>query len=315
MDNDIILKTANLSKKFGKLKAVDNLDIAVRSGNIYGFLGRNGAGKTTTIRMLMGIINPDAGNISILGEKSKRITKKQKQMIGYVSQENYFYQWMTCKSIGDFVSGFYPTWDNDEYKRLLEVMDLPVDRKISDLSGGMKLKAALALALAYRPKLLILDEPTSGLDPAARKEFLNLVAHQAEKYGRTTFFSSHIIGEVEQISSHICIIDKGRKKYEGTIDELQKRVKKVIIKDYKGEENNSSDLFNFFINNIKKTYQNKINKDEINIISGFSEQNHGELLIQSDVTDWKKYVSTKIKIIDMSLEDIFISLTEKEAVL
>lgn len=315
MADDVILQTRGLSKNFGQVKAVNDLNVTVNSGSIYGFLGRNGAGKTTTIRMLMGIIAPAAGEITILGEKSRRITKKQKQMIGYVSQENNFYQWMTCRTIGEFVSGFYPTWDKDEYLRLLKVMELPLDRKISALSGGMKVKSALALALAYRPKLLILDEPTSGLDPAARKEFLNIIAHQARKYGRTTFFSSHIIGEVEQISSHISIIDQGKKKYEGCVNELKNRVKKIVLSGWTGGTGTASALLGFLFEHINEEFRNTLDPAKIEVLSASVQEDRGELLIHTDFTGWEQNLSPGAVLFPMSLEDIFISLTEKDVVL
>jgi ABC-2 type transport system ATP-binding protein len=218
-----------LKRSFGSVRAVDGLDLTVQAGEIYGFLGVNGAGKTTTIRMLMGIIKPEAGTIEVLGERSRRTTVRQKQCIGYVSQEQTFYPWMTCRALGRFVGGFYPSWDGDEFERLLQVLDLPPDRRASQLSGGMRVKLALALALAPRPALLILDEPTSGLDPVARREFLDLIKTQARHHHRTTFFSSHIIGEVERVADRIGIIHHGRMLYEGGLDELRASVRQVRL--------------------------------------------------------------------------------------
>lgn len=315
MTNDFILQTNGLTKNFGSLKAVNNLNLHVEPGSIYGFLGRNGAGKTTTIRMLMGIISPDKGNISILGQKSKRITRKQKQLIGYVSQENNFYQWMTCKDIGEFASGFYKTWDKDEYSRLLKTMDMPINRKIGELSGGMKVKAGLALALAHRPELLILDEPTSGLDPAARKEFLEMVANQARKYGRTTFFSSHIISEVEQICSHISIIDKGSKKFEGTIDSLRGRIKKILIPNHPVELNKKSDIRQALLNSLNENFISQIDQSSLEILAADRKGDGCEILLNTDFNGWEENIQNETSVHSLPLEDIFISLTSKEVVL
>ena len=177
----------------------------------------------------MGIIAPDSGTISLHGEISKRTTLKQKQKIGYVSQEQNFYPWMTAEMLGTFVGGLYPTWDSDEYKRLLKVLEVPKNRKVSGLSGGMRVKLALALAIAPRPPLLILDEPTAGLDPVARREFLEIITHQAREYGRTTFFSTHLLDEVERAADRVGIIHRGRKRFEGKLSELRERVRRIEL--------------------------------------------------------------------------------------
>ena len=224
-----VLSVTGLHRSFGRFAAVDGLDLSVHAGEIYVFLGVNGAGKTTTIRMLMGIIAPDRGTIELLGEKSKRTTLKQKQHIGYVSQDQTFYPWMTAEMLGKFVGGLYPTWDAAEYRRLLAVLEVPANRKVSGLSGGMRVKLALALAIAPRPPLLILDEPTAGLDPVARREFLEIITHHAMEYGRTTFFSTHLLDEVERAADRVGIIHQGKKRFEGRLDELQRRVREITL--------------------------------------------------------------------------------------
>lgn len=177
----------------------------------------------------MGIIAPDRGTIELLGRRSRRTTLRQKRQIGYVSQEQVFYPWMTSDALGRFVGGFYPTWDRVEFGRLLRIMEVPPDRKISGLSGGMKAKLALALALAPRPALLILDEPTAGLDPVARREFLDIITHQARNHQRTTFFSSHLLHEVERTADRVGIIHQGRMRFEGPLDVLRDRVRQVTL--------------------------------------------------------------------------------------
>ncbi|MEM7384402.1 MAG: ABC transporter ATP-binding protein, partial [Verrucomicrobiota bacterium] len=222
-----VLETRGLRKAFGRVEVVRDLNLSVRKGEIYGFLGRNGAGKTTTIRMLMGILKPDGGHINLLGKRVRRVGRKEKQQIGYVSQEQHFYPWMSCRVLGQFTGGFYPDWDDAEYLRLLKVLDLPPDRKTSHLSGGMKMKLALALALAHRPGLLILDEPTAGLDPVARREFLEIIATQSRNEERTTFFSTHRIDEVDRVGDRVGILHEGIMRYEGDLDVLKRSVRRV----------------------------------------------------------------------------------------
>lgn len=224
-----VLEVRGLKRHFGKVPAVDGVDLNVHEGQIYGFLGVNGAGKTTTIRILLGIIAAEAGTISLLGETTRRTSVRQKQRIGYVSQEQNFYPWMTGHALGKFVGAFYPTWDAAEFKRLLEVLEVPAERKVSQLSGGMRAKLALALALAPRPAVLILDEPTAGLDPLARREFMQLIVAQARQHRRTTFFSSHLIDEVERCADCVGIIHEGRMRFEGPLESLRTTVRRVRV--------------------------------------------------------------------------------------
>lgn len=224
-----ILRTNELTLRYGRNVAVDALSLSVHRGEIYGFLGRNGAGKTSTIRTIMGICKPDSGSIEFNGQPLRRIKNAQKRQIGYVSQEQFFYPWMTCRGIGKFVGGLYPTWEADEFARLLTVLELPPDRRVAHLSGGMRVKLALALALAHRPPMLILDEPTAGLDPVARREFLDIIRSQARQHDRTTFFSSHLIDEVERVADRVGIIHRGKLQFEGPLDELRRTVREVNL--------------------------------------------------------------------------------------
>jgi ABC-2 type transport system ATP-binding protein len=223
------LEVRGLKRHFGKVPAVDGIDLTVHEGEIYGFLGVNGAGKTTTIRILLGIVAAEAGTISLLGETTRRTSVAQKRRIGYVSQEQNFYPWMTGHALGKFVGAFYPTWDAAEYKRLLEVLEVPADRRVSQLSGGMRAKLALALALAPRPAVLILDEPTAGLDPLARREFMQLIVAQSRQHRRTTFFSSHLIDEVERCADRVGMIHAGRMRFEGPLGSLRATVRRVRV--------------------------------------------------------------------------------------
>jgi ABC-2 type transport system ATP-binding protein len=224
--NDAIRLT-NLEVRYGRVRALDGLSLAVPRGEIYGFLGRNGAGNTTTLRVLMGIVRADGGTIELFGETMRRVSVATKRGIGYVSQEQTFYPWMTPRQLGRFVAAFYPTWDNAEYARLLRVLDVPPDRRTAQLSGGTRTKVGLALALAPRPPLLLLDEPTTGLDPVARREFDDWVVAMAAERGITVFLSSHHVDEVEGVATRVGIIQAGRTRIEGRVDDLRGRVRRV----------------------------------------------------------------------------------------
>jgi ABC-2 type transport system ATP-binding protein len=223
----IVLAVRGLRRAYGSLQVIDGLDLTVRRGEVYGFLGRNGAGKTTTIRALMGILKSDGGEIELLGSIVRRPRPEHKRQIGYVAQEQHFYPWMTCKSLARFVRGFYPSWDDRELARLFDAFELPANRHISALSHGMRVKLALAIAIAPRPPLLILDEPTAGLDPVARREFLDLVEVHARRAGQTVFFSTHLMDEVERLADRVGILDRGRLIYEGSLEVLRASVRAI----------------------------------------------------------------------------------------
>src|SRR5690606_10142253 len=225
------IRLDDLRVRYGRVRALDGLTLAVPRGEIYGFLGRNGAGKTTTLHALMGIVRPAGGGIELLGRRMRRVPVAIKRSIGYVSQEQSFYPWMTAARLGAFVASFYPTWDDEEVRRLLRVLDIPTDRRSAELSGGSRVKLALALALAPRPPLLLLDEPTSGLDPVGRAEFNDLVSAMAAERGTSVFFSSHLVDEVESIATHVGIIQAGRICVEGRVDDLRRCVRRVVGAD------------------------------------------------------------------------------------
>jgi ABC-2 type transport system ATP-binding protein len=222
-----VLEVRGLTKHYGRLVALSGLDLTVREGEVYGFLGRNGAGKSTTIRILMGITEATAGSIHLFGEPVGGDLVRARQRIGYVAQEQSFYPWMTPLDLARFVRAFFPSWDDAEFGRLVKRLDLPTDRKIGTFSGGMRVKTALSVALAHRPPLLLLDEPTAGLDPVARREFLELVRAEQKTSGHTTFFSSHLVDEVELVAHRVGIVDDGRMRFEGTIPVLAARVRLV----------------------------------------------------------------------------------------
>ncbi len=225
-ESNPILELRALVKEYGRVQALDGLDLTVCEGEVFGFLGRNGAGKSTAIRVIMGITRATCGEVRLFGQAGARGKDRirQRQRIGYVAQEQSFYGWMTPRQLGRFVGGFYPTWDNSEFERLLGALELPATRKTSTFSGGMKVKLALALALAHRPALLVLDEPTAGLDPVARREFLEMVSAQAAVSQRTTFFSTHLVDEIEAAAHRVGIVDGGRAVFVGSRAELLERV-------------------------------------------------------------------------------------------
>ena len=223
----VALATHQLVRRFGRRAVIRGLDLKVPSGVVYGFLGRNGAGKTTTIRMLMGMLPPHEGRIEILGAARRRVSATDRRRIGYVSQEQHFYNWMTVRQLERFVCGFYPTWSTSAFDDLLQQLSIDSTQTVGTLSGGTKMKLAMALALAHEPRLLVLDEPTAGVDPIARREILGLLRREAQEKGRTVFFSTHNISEVEDIGDWVGILHDGRMLYQGQVTALSKWVRKM----------------------------------------------------------------------------------------
>lgn len=211
------LMTHDLNMHYGDFMAVKDLNIHIPEGSIYGFLGENGAGKTTTIRMLTGIIKPTSGEIELQGKRLRKVSVNDKKRIGYVAQEQHFYPWMTCQDLGKFVSRLYPDWNEKQFIELMDRLNLAPKRKSSELSGGMKTKLALALAIASQPELLILDEPTTGLDLISRREVMELIIDQKQMRQGSTLFSTHLIEEVEKCATDIGVIHQGELLFEGEL--------------------------------------------------------------------------------------------------
>lgn len=224
-----IIKTQNLTKQFGKLTAVNHLSLVVPEGSIFAFLGPNGAGKTTTIKLFMNLFEPTSGSSEMLGVKSNKLSPKELAQIGYVSENQKIYDWMTVKQLISFCKPMYPTWDDVFCGRLIKQFDLPLERRISNFSRGMKIKAAFLVSLAYRPRLLVLDEPFTGLDPLVRDELIRGILELTTAEHWTVFISSHDIYEVEMLADTIGVLDRGKLKLNEALDSLQTRFKKVNI--------------------------------------------------------------------------------------
>ena len=210
--SDFAIETNGLKRAFKSNVALNGLDLAVPRGSIFGFLGRNGAGKTTTIKILMGLLRADRGGAQVLGLNAldTRSNIDIRRRVGFVTEDKELYPYMTVGQMIRFTRPFFPKWRHDLEARYLEIFDLPRNRKIPDLSKGMRSKLMLMLAIARGAELLILDEPTDGLDPAALEDMLRELVSLSATDGTTIFFSSHQLAEVEQIADHVAIVDHGR---------------------------------------------------------------------------------------------------------
>jgi ABC-2 type transport system ATP-binding protein len=207
--NDLCVQFNGVSKKY-KHFSLQNIDLELATGSVMGFIGANGAGKSTTIRILMGLVHQDEGAVQVLGHPMPADQAAAKLDIGFVSEDMRLYGAATLAWHMAFLRPIYPRWDQAYADNLVLRFDLKPEQKIKGLSHGQRVKAALLLALARRPRLLVLDEPTTGLDPVARVEVLEELMAVLADEDRTILFSSHNTQDVEQISDRITFIDRGR---------------------------------------------------------------------------------------------------------
>lgn len=224
------IEIQNLSRRYGKLEAVHNLDLSVQPGRCYGFFGRNGAGKTTTIKCLLNLLEPNSGKIRIFGQNPQKQEVAVKSKLSYVPDRVAFYPWMSVRDALLYFASFRKQWNSEIEKELLDRFRLSPNQKASSLSLGQKTQLALIIAIAPEPELLILDEPTSGLDPIIRREFIETVigAYQAgDPENRTVFVSTHLISEFEGLIDEFTIIDQGKAVLTMEADEARTRFKKI----------------------------------------------------------------------------------------
>lgn len=223
-----IIQFENVSKRYGSVVALDQVNLQIPSGIVCAILGANGAGKSTAIRLMLGLEASDSGTVEVLGMNSKSHAMEIRSRVGYVADNPVLYDWMKVEEIGWFASGFYPTGFQAEYTRLLQKFDLNGNPKIKNLSKGMKAKVALSLAMAHRPELLILDEPTSGLDPLVRREFLESMIDISSE-GRSVFLASHQVNEVERVADTVIILLDGKLICVSNLEELKRETLEVTL--------------------------------------------------------------------------------------
>lgn len=213
-----ILEVEGLTKRLGDF-VLDGVSFALPDNCITGFIGVNGAGKTSTIKLLLGLMREDAGDIRFLGEDIRNRERAFKNQIGVVWDDGYFYPDLTLLEMKDVVAAAYNEWDEPQFRKLLERFGLQGKQRIGTLSKGMRMKYAIALAMSHRARLLVMDEPTSGLDPQVRKELLDLLlAYVAE--GNSVFVSTHITSDLDKIADYLILLDQGKVVWEEEKDRL-----------------------------------------------------------------------------------------------
>ncbi len=219
----------NLVKYYEGRCVLDGIDLKVPRGCIYGLLGRNGCGKTTLIRALLGLEPPTQGRTLLLGQDSRSLAAGTRARIGYVAEGHNLIQNYRVRRLIGLCKDLSLRWNAEFFDHLMETFRLPMDRKVKELSAGMRAQLNLALAMAADPELLILDDPTLGLDTVARRQFLELAIDLIQKQDRTILFSSHILGDVERIADRVGIMAGGKLAVDCELEELKRRVRKLHI--------------------------------------------------------------------------------------
>ncbi|MEI6046744.1 MAG: ABC transporter ATP-binding protein [Chloroflexota bacterium] len=290
--NDLALELDRLTCAYGKKVVVNNLSLHVPIGSVYGFLGPNGAGKTTTIKTLVGMRPLQSGRATLLGMDVATQGLEIRQYVGYMAETNNLYGHMKVSEMVEVARRMSHRWNSQSVNHYLDLFQLPHKEKIRKLSKGMKGQLALTLVLGSEPDLLILDEPTSDLDPLKRYEFLNQIVREVSSAGRTIFFSSHNLSEVEQIADRVAIVNEGRLIVEDDLDSLKSREKAV-----------------------KTAFDRPVWTHDLEAIPGvrrvLQEGRRFRLLVRGEaeqvVAELHNLGASSVEIVDMNLEAIFVA--------
>lgn len=303
MSSEQIIEVRGLTKKFKSLVAVNNLDLNVYKGDVFGFLGPNGAGKSTTIRMLLSLIKPNSGSIKIFGLPLEKYRNEILKKVGAIVEKPDFYLYLSAYKNLEILGKLSGV--DVSKKKVMEILELVgldkrANSKVKTFSHGMKQRLGLAQALLHDPELIVLDEPTTGLDPQGMKEIRDLIIYLSKTKNKTIFLSSHILREVEIIATRMIIISKGTTQVEGTVEELLNSDKMSVSFEVDDVDKaikiiQESRWNEFYKNVIKNDLQFEMLKSDVAGLNKFLNEND---------------VSVGAVIPVKSLEDFFLKITE-----
>ena len=279
MDN--ILEIRNLRKDFGDFTLRD-ISFSLEKGYIMGFIGPNGAGKSTTIKLIMNLIRRDAGEIEVFGLDSRKHELSIKERIGFVYDESHYYEELTINEMKRIIARFYKQWDDSKFNKYLREFGLQPDKKIKNLSKGMKMKFSLATALSHNADLIIMDEPTSGLDPIFRNEILDILRDLLQDENKGVLFSTHITVDLDKAADYITFIHDGELVFTGS--------KESIIENY----------------GVVKGGQELLDRDTRKEFLGIRETGFGFEALTGNVARVRKLFGSSVIIERPSLEDIML---------
>ena len=226
---ELAIEMRNVSKAYRRQAVLSNMSLSVERGKTFAFLGLNAAGKTTAIRLLLGLLPRDGGDVAVLGYDPAEKPLAVRSKVGYLAEDQAMYGWMRVEEIIRFVAPFYATWDHDLALKYVREFDLPLPAKIKHLSKGQNVRLGLILALAHRPEVVILDDPVLGLDPVMRKQFNRDLITHLQGEGRTLFYSSHLLYEVEAVADEVAILHEGRIVRQADTETLRRDVRRFVL--------------------------------------------------------------------------------------
>jgi len=224
-----VVAVSDLSRRFGRKVVLDNVSLYVPKGSVFGLVGENGAGKTTLIKHILGLLKPESGAVRVFGREPASDPVEVLGRIGYLSEQPDLPGWMRVDEFMRYSKAFYPKWDAAYAEQLLVQFGLNPGQRLNTLSKGQLAKAGLLIAQAHRPDLLLLDEPSSGLDPMVRRDILEAVIRTVADEGRTVFFSSHLLEEIERVSDQVAMLHRGKLVLCGALDEIKSRHRRFTL--------------------------------------------------------------------------------------
>lgn len=224
-----IIRLNGVNKAYSSKYALKGLNLEVPEGAVYGLLGQNGAGKSTCLRLIMGLLKADAGQVQVLGQQVGDLSSELRQQIGYCSESLRVIPWLTVAQALNYNQAFYRNWDTQYVAGWLDKLALDPKARVFSLSRGGLQKLGLIMAIGHRPRLLILDEPAGGLDPIARKIFLESMIELLHETGTTIVISSHQIQDMERICDTVGLLKQGRMQVEGELEQFKKRTRRLRI--------------------------------------------------------------------------------------
>jgi ABC-2 type transport system ATP-binding protein len=293
MDDTVVIE--RLTKHYGGRRVVDSVNLRIPAGSVYGFLGRNGAGKSTLIKMLLGMVAPDAGRARLLGDDSQELRPATRARIAYLAEGHPLYRWMTVAEAIRFTRPFYTVWHERFLDKILDHFRILRKARIGRLSNGQRAQVSLALALAPDPELLILDDPTLGLDTVVRRDFLESMIQLIQRKGRTILFSSHILGEVERVADRLGVLVDGVLRVDCPADRFRDALRRVVL-EFPGAVPRFPDCAGL-------VSQRQIGNMLELVVVDFGDE-HRELAVSLG--------ATCVEVVEMNLEDAFIAYTRGE---